>query len=260
MYRWIKASILSGPKLICDLTKISHYAKHKNKYSKNKRYKIVKNLVSFVSKKLNVDLFVEGIENIDKTTSQFLVSNHLSSFDPLGCLCVIDENTSFVSKIELKGAFVLGSIINCLDGLFLDRENLKQSLKVMMKVQKELSDNEGNWIIYPEGTRNKDELAVIKDFHSGTFRSAVKANVSIVPIAIYGSQRVLKVNKFKRVPVFISILKPISPNEYKDLTTEEIAKLCKDNIQRELTFNLRKKDHEYMLKHNKKHYKFNQIN
>ena len=86
-----------------------------------------------------------------------------------------------------------GKIIKGIDGQYIDRNDLKQSLRVMMNVEADLKNKrDKNWIIYPEGTRNRDVMHNLKMFHHGTFRPAVKAGVPIVPVATYGTFRVLQ--------------------------------------------------------------------
>ena len=119
--------------------------------------------------------------------------------------------------------------------------------------------NDKNWIIYPEGTRNRDVMHPLKMFHHGTFRPAVKAGAPIVPVATYGTFRVLKRKPtYKKYPVYIKFLDPIYPEEYKDMSTIEIANLCQARIQRVVSFELRQKDHLEMAK-NAKNYRFNKI-
>ena len=80
-----------------------------------------------------------------------------------------------------------------------------------------------------------------------------------MPIALYGSFRALKEKpQFKRYPVFMKILKPIYPEEYQNMSTQEIALKVQNEIEKAVSYDLRKKDHEYMVKHAKK-YRFNQI-
>ena len=169
-----------------------------------------------------------------------------------------DKPCTFVAKKELEKAPFAGKVITGIDGLVLDRKDLKQSLRLMMKVEEDLKKKEKNWIIFPEGTRNKDENHLIADFHHGTFRPAVKAGVPIVPVAIYGTFRVLKKKPlFKKYPVFLKVLDPIYPEEYKNLSTQEIADLVKDKIQQVVSFELRALDHKEMLDDPKYH--FNEI-
>lgn len=261
MFRFIKAVLKVGLKIVIVYNFfLKRYLKKLDKVPYEKRYKTLTKLVKSVTKALKVEFIVDGIENIPTDRKVLMVSNHLSSVDPLAALSTIEENTTFVAKAEIEKYPLIGVICKVIEGLFLERDNLKQSLKVMMGVQSSLSKQDKNWIIFPEGTRNTDELAVIQPFHSGTFRPAIKAGVDILPIALYGTQRMLKTSKtYKKYPVHISFLKPIKANDIKDLSTEEVADFARNEIQKELSFNLRKKDHAYNLKYNKKVYKFNDL-
>ena len=223
------------------------------------RYNKLRKLLKTLSKGFNVTYHVEGLENIPEETS-YIVANHLSAFDPVALLCVMDKPATFVAKKELENKPFAGKVITGIEGLFLDRQDLKQSLRIMMKVEADLKERKDkNWIIFPEGTRNKDPIKRVKAFHHGTFRPAVKAGVPIVPVAMYGTFRVLKRKPtFKQYPVWIKFLKPIYPEEYKDMSTQEIADLCRDKIEQVISFELRKKDHEEMKKHCK-NYKFNEV-
>ena len=99
----------------------------------------------------------------------------------------------------------------------------------------------------------------MREFHHGTFRPAVKSGVPIVPVAIYGSFRVLKRSpQFKKYPVFIKFLEPIYPEQYKAMTTQEIAVLTQERIEKVVSFELRKLDHLEMSKCDKR-YRFNEI-
>ena len=236
------------------------YAKHKDKYPMDIRYKKIRKLLIKLSKSFNVEYIVEGQENIPDEVCCF-VSNHLSAFDPIALICVMDKPCTFVSKKELEDKPFAGKVITGMDGLFLDREDLKQSLRIMMKVEDDLKNKKDkSWIIYPEGTRNKDPMAKLREFHHGTFRPAFKAKVPIVPVVTFGTFRALKRKpNFKKYPIHIKLLKPIYPSEYENMTTQEIAKMTQDMIERELDFNLRSKDHKEMTKIGNKNYRFNQI-
>lgn len=258
MLRYTKAVLKLIPRFIKDYCfAIRKFAKNPSKYSFEKRYKTLRRIVKSFSKRLGVHLDVTGLEKLPEDVKYLLVANHLSAFDPLPIISLMEDNMSFVSKIETENLFAVGKAIKSVDGLFLDRQNLKQQLKTMLKVQNDLKEQNKNWLIFPEGTRNDDPLSLIKEFHPGTFRPAVKNEVPIVPIAIYGTQRVLTfLPQLKKYVVSVSILDPIYPNEYKDLTNEELANRCKDAIQKELSFSLRKRNTSLMVKFNKKKFDY----
>ena len=254
-----KAVLLAGPFIIGGyFAWMRKYAKNPDKYPFKQRYNKVRKLLLRLDHSFDVKYIVEGKEKLPKET-YCLISNHLSAYDPLVLIDLLEEPCSFVAKKELENKPFAGKIIKGIDGLFLDRDDLKQSLRVMMKVEKELKEKKKNWIIFPEGTRNKDPLRLLKDFHHGTFRPAVKAEVPIVPVALYGTFRVLKRKPvYKQYPIHVKFLDPIYPEEYKDMTTQEIAAMCQDKIQQALSYELRSKDLAEMKKVDKNH-KFNKI-
>ena len=130
----------------------------------------------------------------------------------------------------------------------------------MMRVEEDLKKGEKSWMIFPEGTRIRDQLLPVGAFHHGTFRPATKAGVPIVPAAVYGTFRLLKSKpQFKNYPVFISILKPIMPEDYAKMPTSDIAELTQKMIQREITYHLRPLDHKFMSESKDKKYCFTQV-
>lgn len=257
MFHYIKTVFPLIPELVHKCVFVfPKFTRENSKYSIEHKYKIINKFVRKVVKRFQAEVYVEGLENLPKDSNYCLVSNHLSSFDPLLIMSNIDSPTTFVAKIETKKLPVVPQIIKGLDGLFLERDNLKQSFKVMMEVEKDLKKGEKNWLIFPEGTRNKDHMALLKEFHHGTFRPAMKANVPIVPVAIFGTFRILKIKpQYKKYPLFIKYLPPIYPKDYEGKTTHEVAKMAEEMIQKTVSYELRKKDHEIMNKLNK-NYKF----
>lgn len=225
-----------------------------------KRYKKVRRLITRVNWALRHDVKVEGLENIPNETSCFF-SNHMGACDPLIYFEAFkDTPVTFLAKKEVEQMQFVGKVFSSDLGLFLNREDLKQQLRVMMKVQESLQRKEIHWVIFPEGTRNKDHMGLLLPFHHGTFRPAMKAKVPLVPTVIFGSFRVLsKKHNYKRYPTYIKFLKPIYPNEYEGKTTEEVAQLVQSRIQQELTFNLRKIDHQRMTELKDKYYRPNRI-
>ncbi len=238
------------------LLTIKRIEKHPDKLDNPKRYKKLHRLLKRLSKDLQIDFYVEGEENIfDQIT--LYTPNHLSFYDPLAFISLFDKPVTFVSKTEIEKYPVIGVCVKYLKGYFLDREDIKQSLIVMNNVQDRLTNGDQSWFIYPEGARNRDPLAKCVDFHYGSYRSAMRAGVPIVPVAVYGTFRALQLRpQYKRYPIFIKYLKPLYPEDYKDMTSKEVAKLCQDQVQREISFNLRRKDAELMSGQKKK-YKLN---
>jgi len=68
------------------------------------------------------------------------------------------------------------------------------------------------------------------DFHAGSFKCAVKAKCSIVPIALIDTHKVLDGKGSKPITVQLHYLKPIPYEEYEGMSTVEIAKMVRERI------------------------------
>ena len=260
MKRLLAVVFVLVPRVLCAyFAWIRRYAKHPEKYPLEKRYAKARKLICYGLKIFRSDVKVYGLENIPDEISCFY-SNHVGACDPLPFFYASEKPLAFVGKVEIKKMPFVGKIFTAIDSLFLDRSDLKQQLRVMMNVEKSLQERKTSWVIYPEGTRNKDTNKQMRDFHHGTFRAAVKANVPLVPVVEYGSFRLLKFKgTLKKYPTIIKFLKPIYPDEYQGLKTEEIAKIMQTRIQNELDYNIRKIYHEEMVKLQDKNYRSNKI-
>ena len=260
MWHLFRAVLLLIPTLIYDICAwVFRYSNHPEKYPLDIRYQKTRKLIRKVNKALKLDMHIEGLENRPEEASCYFI-NHLAAVDPLLLIEVMEKPTTLVAKIEIKKMPLVGRIFSGIDGLFLDRDDLKQQLKVMMKVQDSLRERKCNWAIYPEGTRNKDPMNKLLEFHHGTFRAAMKAGVPIVPVVCYGSFRVLNTkHTYKKYPTYIKFLPPIYPEEYKDLKTQDVAAIVQSRVQKELSFVAKPLDHKRMSELNDKYYRFNKV-
>lgn len=260
MWHILRAVLLLFPRIIISyFAWMLSYSRKNCKVSIEKRYKKARKICNKTSRALKLDVLVEGKENIPEETCCFY-SNHMGAADPLLYFAALDKPTTFVAKKEVEKLPFVGRVFKCIKGQFLDRGDLKQSLRVMMKVQESLTNKEISWVVFPEGTRNKDNMGKLLPFHHGTFRAAMKAKVPLVPTVVFGSFRILSTkHNFKRYPTYIKFLKPIYPSEYEGKTTEEIAKIVESRVQEEVSFQARKIDHLRMAELHDKFYRFNRI-
>lgn len=261
MFHYTKAIFKVGPRLIYEyLFRLKKWAKHIDKYPRELRFNKIRSLSQRISAALGVEINVFGLENLPKDTNFMLVSNHMSAYDPLPYLINCPSDLTFVAKVELLKVPLLPKAITNIEGEYIDRDNLRQSLKIMLKVEEDLKKHEKSWMIFPEGTRIRDQLLPVGEFHHGTFRPAYKAQVPIVPAAIYGTFRVLKSKpQFKKYPVSVSFLKPLMPEQLAAMNTSDIAEYAHQLIQKEITYHLRPLDHKIMSEAKDKNYHFDKI-
>ncbi|MCM3731891.1 1-acyl-sn-glycerol-3-phosphate acyltransferase [Fictibacillus nanhaiensis] len=161
---------------------------------------------------------VSGEENIPKDTAVLFVSNHQGNFDIPLLLGYLQKPKAFISKIEVKKVPFIGTWMEQLNCLFMDRKNVRQSVKAISEGAQFLR-NGTSLVIFPEGTRSKgDEMA---EFKAGSFKLATKSGVPIIPVTINGSYKMMEQQGFwiKPANVHIEVHPPIYPQkqEAKDL-------------------------------------------
>ena len=261
MFHYTKAVLRVVPRIIVTyLFSLKKYAKHIDKYPRELRFSKMRNLSKHILRALGGEIQVFGLENIPTDSNFCMVANHMSMIDPLPFMVNYNKPLTFVGKIELQKMPMVPAAFKSIEGEYIDRDDLRQSLKVMLRVEDDLKKHEKSWMIFPEGTRIRDQLLPVGAFHHGTFRPATKAGVPILPAAVYGTFRLLKSKpQFKKYPVLISFLKPLMPSDYAKMQTNEIAELTQKAIQREITYHLRPLDHKIMSESKDKNYCFTQV-
>ena len=208
--------------------KLCHYAKHTDEYSFEEKYKHIRYILRHVIPYGNIDLNVTGIENIPKEDGMMIVGNHQGIFDIIAIVHTFERPIFAVLKKELNEIPFLREIVNCTKSFPMDREDIRQSMKVIQEATKEILSGR-NLLIFPEGTRSKQQNEML-EFHSGSFKCATKSKCPILPFALIDSFKVLDEKGSRPVSVQLHYLKPIYYDEYKDLNTKELADLVQGRI------------------------------
>lgn len=191
------------------------------KKEKQKEYlnKITKNWAKHMVKLTGSNVELIGEENIPEGNVLF-VSNHQGNFDIPLFLGYVPKLKGFVAKTELKKMPMVSRWMKELGCIFIDRNNLRQSLTAILDGIEKLK-NGSNLVIFPEGTRSKGNK--MGEFKKGSLKLATKSNATIVPITIIGSYKILEENK-KITPTDVKIIihkaidtKGMSNEDKKDL-------------------------------------------
>lgn len=255
MCKWIRVIFLMVPSLIRAYFPLRRYAKHPERYSIEERYFFLQRLIQKVLKAFRVDLKVyeaERLENLWKEDVPFLwICNHLSDLDPLILIAISKKPISVVAKKETRRYPFIGLAVQALDGYFLDREDLRSSLRVIRSLEKRLETGKVPYVIFPEGTRQKNAEEAPLDFHPGSFKAATLSKRPLLVSSIFGTFRVFpKDTSWKHYPVQVKIIDVIKDDVYGGMETPELAKIVKEKVETGVNF-LKEKDVNYLQ--NKKH-------
>lgn len=216
--------------------KLCRYAKHTDEYPEEVKYKHIQYIFKTAIKSGNIDFQVYGKENIPEKDGFIIYSNHQGLIDILAICAACDRPWGAVLKKELYDIPFMKQIVDCSKSFPMDRDNLKQSMEVMLAVTKEVKSGR-NYLIFPEGTRSKNGNQIL-EFHSGSFKCAMKAKCPIVPVALIDCYKVLDQKGSKPVTVQLHYLPAIYYEEYKDMNTVELAKYVHDRIQHKINENV----------------------
>lgn len=178
---------------------------------------------------LNVKVHVIDRENLPKTLHNVaFISNHQSLLDIVTYYAILNISPIPIAKKEVMKMPFVSHIASGLDSILLDRKSPKSSIKAIHDATERLK-NGGECIIFPEGTRSKNYK--LGEFKAGSYKMALRANSTLVPLVINGTRCALEDKKgWHRYHVYLQILKPL---EVKDLDTEqkkEVASTVSQNI------------------------------
>ncbi len=163
-------------------------------------------------------VIVKGLENIPPDTAVLYVGNHRSYLDIVLTCPIFPKVTGYVAKKEMLRWPLLKDWMKNIHCLFLDRDNIKEGMKTILKGVEEVR-NGISICIFPEGTRNKVNDTFLP-FHDGSFKIADKGNVPVIPMVIVNSAGVFEdhLPRIKKAAVVISFEEPI---DLKQLSKED---------------------------------------
>lgn len=133
----------------------------------------------------------EGLENLP-AGGFIAVPNHCTEIDPLVVGHLLYNNgrmPRFLAKSPLFKVPVLGAVLRATKQIPVERSTA--GAHHSLKLAREVVDEGGAIIIYPEGTLTRDpELWPMKG-HTGAARMALEAGIPVVPMAHWGAHEVL---------------------------------------------------------------------
>ena len=166
---------------------------------------------------------VEGREHLSKQEGVLLISNHRSWLDPI---LLMDLACGYgVSKKQIYYFPIVGQFAALSGIIFFDRRRPIERARVIPTAVERIQLGL-NISLYPEGTRTRDGR-LRKRVFLRLIEACYPAGISVLPIALLGTEDVLPVGKFqvgllKRPRV--TFLQPIAPDGYEDART--FAQAC----------------------------------
>lgn len=174
--------------------------------------------------KLLFSVRTEGFENLPEE-GFLLVSNHKSNLDPPFLASFMPFQLTFMAKEELFKIPLLGWFIKGVGAFPVKRGTGDiAAIKIALKL---LSDKK-NILIFPEGTRSKEEGRVLEG-KQGAALIAYKAKTKIVPVGISGKYRF-------RGKITIKMGEPINAEDYfeKKASSSDLQRFTDEKIMKSI--------------------------
>ncbi|MCI9546931.1 MAG: 1-acyl-sn-glycerol-3-phosphate acyltransferase [Lachnospiraceae bacterium] len=209
--------------------KLCYYASHVDRYTVEQRYALLKYIVRRANKGGRIRIDVHGMENIPEEDGFIFYPNHQGLYDVLAIIEGCPKPLSVVMKKEVQNIPFLKQVFACMKAYAIDRDDVKQSMKVIIQVSQEVAQGR-NFLIFAEGTRSKNENQLL-EFKGGSFKAAMKVKCPIVPVALVDSYKSFDTNSIKPLTVQVHFLEPLVYEEYKDMKSVDIAAEVKGRIE-----------------------------
>ena len=180
------------------------------------------------------ELKIENRRKIKKDKVYVMISNHQSMLDIL-MLFQLYTYFKWVSKKEVFSTPIVGWMMRMNNYISLRRGKLASIKDMKIKCLNELKKN-NSVMIFPEGTRSKD--GKLKPFREGAFKLALESKCDILPVVIHGTSGALPKKGFilqKKQTIRIRILDPLSYNDFKNISVEELV----SKVHGEMDINLK---------------------
>ena len=230
MFRFLYVIIMNIFRAPYMIPRMRYMAKHPEKFTEEQRYKMVNHMIYLMNRSGRITTEAFGTENLPKEGGYIMYPNHQGKYDALGIIITHKQPCSLVMDRNKSNGLLVKEFVDLLEGKRMDIKDVRQAMKIIMEISKEAAEGK-RFILFPEGgyDHNKNK---VENFKAGSFKSAVKAKVPIVPVALIDSYKVFNSLKPGKVTTQVHYLEPIPYEDYKDMKTKDIAALVKERIQK----------------------------
>jgi 1-acyl-sn-glycerol-3-phosphate acyltransferase len=196
------------------------------------RYRMIRAAVQIIFPSLHINLEINHREYLTTKEPYLIISNHHGMVDPFLMIYLMKYPVRFISKKEVRKFPIFGDATASIDALFIDRKNVRSQVKAFQTMKASMLKRDTRWVIYPEGTRNRQWSQPMMPFKPGSFKHAMETKTAILPMVAYGFHRPLNKDiHMKRYPVQIDFLPPITPEMYAGKSTQEVATMIQAQMQ-----------------------------
>ena len=153
-------------------------------------YRVGMGIANLGLRAAGIKIEVHGALNIPKDVACIFMANHISNLDPPVLLPLIPGQTSVLLKSSLMRIPILGTAMRMGKFVPVERNSSREAARRSVNAAAEAIRSGLHLVVFPEGTRSKDGR--LAQFKKGPFFLAEQTGAPIVPVAISGTQAMLR--------------------------------------------------------------------
>ena len=227
MLRFVKVILWNLPRAYM-IPRMAYRARHGEKYSEEECYRYAQLAIRRMMRAGHISTQKYGTEHLPEEGGYMMFPNHQGKYDALGIMYAHEKPCSVVIDDARSHGVLVKQFIDLIHGKRLVKDDPRQSVKIIRELTEDTKKGR-RFIIFPEGGYHKNHNAV-GEFKAGSFKSAVKAKVPIIPVALVDSYRAFEEWSLRPVVTQVHFLKAIPYDEYKNMSTAQIAVMVRDRI------------------------------
>lgn len=182
---------------------------------------------------LGLKVEVRVPESIKNVGPVIYVANHQSNYDVFTVANAVQPGTVTVGKKSLKWIPIFGQMYWLTGNILIDRKDTNKAMGTMsVTVDKIIKKRLSVWM-FPEGTRSKGRGLL--PFKTGAFRTAIKANVPIVPICASNEDKGFSLGRWDNGKMIIELLDPVYIPEDKNISARNLADQVHDLMKTKIS-------------------------
>ena len=181
----------------------------------NRLYRVAMWIAAAGIRAAGIRVEVSGLEHVPAGRSCIFLSNHVSNLDPPVLLPALPGRCSVLLKQELMKIPILGRAMKMGQFVPVERGSRREAAKASVTAAADALQSGLHILVFAEGTRSRDGR--LSAFKKGPFYLAEQTQAPIVPVAISGTERMMRKGSAAITPgvARIQLLEAIDPTQYE---------------------------------------------
>ncbi|MDN7123821.1 1-acylglycerol-3-phosphate O-acyltransferase [Pseudidiomarina terrestris] len=178
---------------------------------------------------LGVKLEIRVPDGLTEGGPYVYIANHQNTYDIFTLSRAMPPRSVSIGKKSLKWIPFFGQLYWLAGNILIDRKNTGRARGTIDQAAQAITERQISVLLFPEGTRSYGRGLL--PFKTGAFRTALQANVPIVPICVSNLHGRIKLNRWNNGKVLIEMLPPIKVSDYSADNVRALVAHCHQQMQ-----------------------------